>query len=108
MSSLIIITDDNFEQEVLKSDIPVIVDFWAPWCGPCLMVAPILEEIASEYDNKLKVAKMDVAEYTEIAQQYSIMSIPAILFFKDGKLVNQVIGALPKATFIDVVEKLLK
>lgn len=108
MSSSMTITDDNFEQEVLKADIPVIVDFWAPWCGPCSMVGPILEDIADKYSEQIKVVKINVDTNTEIARQYNIMSIPAIFFFKDGKLVEQIIGALPKTTFIDMVEKVLE
>ena len=108
MSSPITITDDNFEQEVLKAGTPVIVDFWAPWCGPCSMVSPILEDIADKYGEQIKVTKMNIDTYTKIAQQYSIMSIPAIFFFKEGQVVEQIIGALPKASFIEVVEKVLK
>ena len=108
MSSSMTITDDNFEQEVLKATIPVIVDFWAPWCGPCSMVGPILEDIADKYGEQIKVVKINVDTNTEIARQYNIMSIPAIFFFKDGKLVEQIIGTQPKAIFINIVEKFLE
>jgi len=108
MSRPVEISDGTFDDAVMKSDIPVLVDFWAPWCGPCKMVAPILEEIASQYDGKLKVVKMDVDSNSQIASQYRIMSIPSLLIFKNGKLVDQVIGALPKAQLINHVDKVLK
>lgn len=108
MNSSMTITDDNFEQEVLKATIPVIVDFWAPWCGPCSMVGPILENIADKYSEQIKVVKINVDTNTEIAQLYNVMSIPAIFFFRGGKLVDQIIGAMPEATFIDMVEKVLE
>ena len=107
MSQPVHISDDSFEEEVLKSDLPVIVDFWAEWCGPCKMIAPILEEVAAEHDGKIKVAKMDVDAHPRVASQYRIMSIPTLLFFKDGELVDQVIGAIPKAQLINYVSKLL-
>lgn len=90
------VTDDTFEQEVLKSDVPVIVDFWAEWCGPCKMIAPIVEEIGNQYGDKLKVAKVDVDSNTKVATQYGIMSIPSLLFFKGGEVVDQIVGAVPK------------
>jgi thioredoxin 1 len=107
MSKPVHITDSTFGDEVLKSDIPVIVDFWAPWCGPCKMIAPILEDIAAEYDGKLKVAKVDVDTNPKVAGQFRIMSIPALLIFKSGELVDQVIGALPKNQLLEHVTKVL-
>jgi thioredoxin 1 len=107
MSKPVHISDDTFDSEVIKSDIPVVVDFWAQWCGPCKMIAPILEEIASEYDGKVKVAKMDVDSNTKIASQFKIMSIPSLLFFKEGNLVDQVVGAMPKAQLVERVSKVL-
>lgn len=107
MSKPFEISDDTFDQDVLKSDIPVVVDFWAAWCGPCKMIAPVLEEIAEEYDGKLKVAKMDVDANTKIASQFKIMSIPSLLFFRGGELIDQVVGALPKAQLISKVDKVL-
>lgn len=107
MSKPIHITDSTFEQEVLQSDKPVIVDFWATWCGPCIMVAPILEEIASEYSDKLKVAKLDVDSNNITAGKYNIMSIPSLLFFKNGEVVDQVVGAVPKSHLTARLEKVL-
>ncbi|MFO7848659.1 MAG: thioredoxin [Spirochaetia bacterium] len=91
--SLQTVTDENFEEEVLKSDVPVIVDFWAEWCVPCKMIHPILEEIAEAYEGKLKVVKVNVDEDGDIASSYNIISIPTLLLFKDGTVVNQQVGA---------------
>jgi thioredoxin 1 len=108
MSELVEVSDSNFENEVLKSDKLCLVDFWAEWCGPCLMVHPILEEIASEYAEKLKVRKLNVDQNSQIAAKYGIMSIPCLLFFNDGKVVDQVIGAVPKKHFVERIDKILK
>jgi thioredoxin 1 len=89
------VTDESFESEVLGSDVPVLVDYWAPWCGPCRMAAPVLEKIADEYEGRLKVCKMNVDENREVASGYRIMSIPTLQLFKDGELVDQVIGVTP-------------
>ncbi len=88
----LILTKENFEQEVLQSDIPVLVDFWATWCGPCRMIAPAVEEIANEREGSLKVGKVNVDEQSEIAMQFGIQSIPTLLLFKDGKVVDSAIG----------------
>lgn len=97
------ITDQNFQQEVIQSNVPVLIDFWAVWCGPCRMVAPIVEEIANEYDGKIKVGKLDVDNNPQTAMNYGIRSIPTLLVFKDGKLVDQIVGAVPKR---NIVQKL--
>lgn len=92
----IVLTEQNFEQEVIKSDLPVLVDFWAPWCGPCRMMAPIVDELAEELKDKVKVGKLNVDESSELAQRYSIMSIPTFLIFKDGKVAEQLVGGMTK------------
>ena len=92
----VIITKENFENEVLKSDIPVLVDFWATWCGPCRMLAPIIEEIAEEQAGKLKVGKIDVDQQPELAMAFRVASIPTLILFKDGKLVDRSVGVIPK------------
>ncbi len=89
-------TDSNFDSEVLNAGLPVLVDFWAPWCGPCRMVAPVVEEIAGELKNQLKVVKVNTDDNYEVASRYGIMSIPTLGIFKNGKLVDAVIGAVPK------------
>ena len=91
------ITKENFESEVLKSDVPVLLDFWATWCGPCRMIAPALEEIAAENAGKLKVGKVNVDEEMELAMQFGVTSIPLLVVMKDGKIVNKAVGAMPKA-----------
>lgn len=94
----ILITDANFEQEVLKSDIPVLIDFWAVWCVPCKMIAPLIEEITNEYQGKVKVGKLDVDNNPQVSMQYGIRSIPTLLIFKGGKVADQIIGAVSKNT----------
>jgi len=107
MSEPIELNDANFENEVLKADKPVVVDFWAPWCSPCKMVSPVVEELAADYAEKLKVGKLNVDENSKTASQFGIMSIPSILFFKEGKLVDQVIGAVPKSALKERVDKIV-
>ena len=96
MAGPIDVTDNTWEDEVLNSDLPILVDFWAEWCGPCKMIAPAVHDLAEEYTGKLNVAKVDIDNSPEIATKYGIRSIPALIFFRDGKPVDQVIGALPK------------
>ena len=91
------ITKENFENEVMKSNIPVLIDFWAPWCGPCRMMGPIIEQLAEEYEGKAKVGKVNVDEEGELSQAFGVMSIPTIVLVKDGKVVRQAVGARPKA-----------
>ena len=90
------ITRENFENEVMKSNIPVLIDFWAPWCGPCRMMGPIIEQLAEEYEGKAKVGKVNVDEEGELSQAFGVMSIPTIVLVKDGKVVRQAVGARPK------------
>ena len=101
------LTDANFETEVLGTDKPVLVDFWATWCGPCRMVAPTIEQLASEYEGRAVVGKVDVDENPQVAMQYGIRSIPALIFFKDGKPVDQIVGAAPKKMLADKLESLV-
>lgn len=98
------VTDANFQEVVLDSDIPVIVDFWAAWCGPCRMVGPIVEEIAKDQEGKVKVGKLNVDDNREVATKYGIMSIPTILKFVNGEIARQVVGAMPKAALIKELE----
>ena len=105
MSNVGDVTDVTFEQEVLKAPIPVLVDFWAPWCGPCRAVAPVVEEIANEYKGKLKVLKLNTDDNPKTAQSYRISGIPSLMVFKNGQPVEQVVGAVPKSTLSSAVEK---
>jgi thioredoxin 1 len=107
MAKTVHITDDNFEQEVLNSKVPVLVDFWAEWCGPCRAVAPTLEEIASEYEGRIKIAKLNVDENPENAIAFGIRGIPTMIVFKDGTPGERIIGALPKKHIKDVLERTL-
>lgn len=102
-------TDDNFEQEVLQSKEPVLVDFWASWCGPCRMLGPIVEEVAGAYEGKaVKIGKMNVDENANSPQKYNILSIPTLIFFKDGKVVEQLVGVQTKETLMSKIDALMK
>lgn len=103
--SIIHFTDSNFKKEVLDSNLPVLVDFWADWCGPCKMIAPLVEELAGEYKDKLKIGKLDVDASPKTATTYGIMSIPTLVFFKQGKITDQVVGALNKTELKRKIEE---
>jgi thioredoxin 1 len=104
MSEPITLTDDNFSAEVLDSEVPVLVDFWATWCGPCRMIAPIVRELSSEYEGKAKVCKLDVDSAQKTAAEFGIRSIPTLLIFKGGKVADQLIGAVPKQQITEKLE----
>jgi len=100
-------TDSNFDAEAIKSDIPVVIDFWATWCGPCRMIAPIIEELSAQYDGKVKIGKLDVDENQQVAIKYGVRSIPTVLIMKGGEIKDTIIGAVPKGTFIEKIDKVL-
>lgn len=107
MSKPIVLTDDNFSAEVLNASHPVLVDFWATWCGPCRMIAPIVQELSSEYEGRAKVGKLDVDAAQKTAAEFGIRSIPTLLIFKEGKVADQIIGAVPKGQITEKLEAAL-
>jgi thioredoxin 1 len=100
-------SDSEFQKDVLDSKVPVLVDFWAEWCGPCKMVAPVLDELAKEYEGKIKIAKVDVDQNQQVAGSFNIRSIPTLLFFKNGQVVKQLIGAHPKAKLVSEIQEVI-
>ncbi len=104
MADLLEVTDANFEESVLKSELPVLIDFWAPWCRPCLNFAPVIEAVAKEYEGKLTVAKMDIEEHKSTATTYGIASIPTVILFKDGEVADRLMGAVPKAKLVQMLD----
>jgi thioredoxin 1 len=107
MAELPEVTDGNFETEVLQSDQPVLIDFWAPWCGPCRMVAPIVEELAKDFGGKVKIMKLNVDSNPATAAKYGIFSIPTILIFKGGQVATQIVGAMPKKHYVDKLNEMI-
>ena len=107
MSAILTLTDDNFETEINKSSLPVLVDFWAPWCGPCKAVGPILEELATEYDGRLLIAKINVDENQSVPARYRVLSVPSLVLLKDGKEAGRIVGARTKDGFKSALDPLL-
>jgi thioredoxin 1 len=107
MSAVQEITDTNFDAEVMSSDVPVLIDFWAPWCAPCRAIAPVVDELAREYDGKLKVVKMNVDDNPLTPSKFGVRSIPNLLIFKNGQVKDQIVGAVPKGHFVQAINKVL-
>lgn len=105
MSNVTAVTSNNFENEVLKSDVPVLVDFWAAWCGPCRMLTPVIDQLAEQYTGKVKVVKLNVDENPEISSKYQILSIPTVYLFKNGSKAEELVGARPKQSFEEMINK---
>jgi len=104
-NNLHVVTDSDFDDEILKSDVPALVDFWAAWCGPCRTVGPVVEELADEYAGKVKVAKLDVDNNKQTPTKYGVRGIPTLMLFKDGQLVDQIVGAVPKGRIKELLDK---
>ena len=107
MGNAVNVTSQSWEQEVMQSDTPVMVDFWAAWCGPCKMIAPTIEELAEEYSGKMKVCKLNTDDSPDIASQHQIMGIPSLLFFKEGKVIDKIVGAASKKQFKEKIDAIL-
>ena len=107
MGQDVTVTSDNFESEVLQSETPVVVDFWADWCGPCKMIAPALEELSKDYAGKIKIAKVNVDDAGDLAMKFNVVSIPTLLLFKDGAVVSQQVGAIPKTKIEDMFKEIV-
>lgn len=105
MGSVLHVNDESFQAEVLDSDLPVLVDFWAEWCGPCKAIAPIIEELAGEYSGKVKIVKINTEEATQTPGKYGIRGIPTLILFKNGEIVDQLVGAAPKASIVEFLSK---
>jgi thioredoxin 1 len=104
----IILTDQNFEEEVIKSKVPVLVDFWATWCGPCQVVGPIIDELANQFDEKkIKIGKINIDESSKVAEKYGVMSIPNLIFFKDGKIAEQMVGVSSKEALEEKIKEMI-
>lgn len=101
------VTDSSFNDEIINSSTPVLVDFWAPWCGPCKSIAPILEEISQEFDGKIKIAKLNVDDNPQTPTKYNVRGIPNLIFFKDGEVVEQIVGAVPKEQLVSAINKIV-
>jgi thioredoxin 1 len=106
-NDVVTLEDGTFDAEVLKSDVPVLVDFWAAWCGPCRAIAPAVDELAAEYKGKLKVGKLDIDSHQGVPQKFGVRSIPTLLLFKGGRVVDTIIGAVPKSKLLDAVRKVV-
>lgn len=107
MAKALEVSDGTFEQEVLRSPVPVLVDFWAVWCGPCKAIAPIVEELAGEYEGRMKVMKLDVDDNPQTATTYGVQSIPTLLLFKDGRPAERIVGAVPKTLLVDKIKSVV-
>ncbi len=107
MADILQISDDSFDGDVLKAEVPVLIDFWAPWCGPCKAIAPIVEELAAEYEGKLKIVKMNVDDNPRTPSQYGVRGIPNLILFKGGEVKEQIVGAVPKAQLVKAIDNVV-
>lgn len=107
MSKVVEVSDSSFESEVIKSSTPVLVDFWAPWCGPCRSIAPVIEELAGDYEGRLKIVKVNVDNNKEAAMRYNVRGIPNLILFKNGELVEQIVGFVTKPTLVSAIQKIV-